>query len=194
MAQKLIQPINNARLTASYKWRDAYKRQFKATHYGQDMTGGPIVYAQGTGTVAFAGWDNVCGYVVGIVYKDCYSWYYKTVSDITGRYYHMADVRVKPGQRVTKDTRIGTVGNTGKYTTGAHLHVELDTDTKYPAYTPALTGNSNILKKGTRGAKDTTVDPMRWTHTKASAPDNQTIVAGYGSDWVDPRDAKLPKI
>ncbi|MBU5419594.1 M23 family metallopeptidase [Acetanaerobacterium sp. MSJ-12] len=194
MAQKLIQPINNARLTASYKWRDAYKRQFKATHYGQDMTGGPIVYAQGNGTVAFAGWDNVCGWVVGIVYKDCYSWYYKTVSDITGRYYHMADVRVKPGQRVTKDTRIGTVGNTGKYTTGAHLHVELDTDTKYPNYTPTLAGNSNILKKGTRGAKDTTVDPMRWTHTKASAPDNQTIVAGYGSDWVDPRDAKLPKI
>ena len=194
MAQKLIQPLNNARLTASYKWGSAYKRDFGGIHYGQDMTGGPIVYAQGNGTVAFAGWDNVCGYVVGIVYHDCVNHFEGGHRPLVGRYYHMADVRVKPGQRVTKDTRIGTVGNTGKYTTGAHLHVELDTDTKYPAYTPTLTGDSNILKKGTRGAKDTTVDPMRWTHTKASAPDNQTIVAGYGRDWVDPRDAKLPKI
>lgn len=194
MAQKLIQPINNARLTASYKWKDAYRKQFGGVHYGQDMTGGPIVYAQGNGTVAFAGWDNVCGYVVGIVYDDCVNHFDGGHRPLVGRYYHMSDVRVKKGQRVTKDTRIGTVGNTGKYTTGAHLHVELDTDTKYPAYTPTLTGDSNILKKGTRGAKDTTVDPMRWTHTKASAPDNQTIVAGYGRDWVDPRDAKLPKI
>ena len=40
MAQKLIQPINNARLTASYKWGSAYKRDFGGIHYGQDMTGG----------------------------------------------------------------------------------------------------------------------------------------------------------
>ncbi|MCB5940422.1 M23 family metallopeptidase [bacterium 210820-DFI.6.52] len=194
MAQRLIQPLNRARVTASYKWGGAYQREFGAPHYGQDMTGGPIVYAQGEGTVAFAGWDNVCGYVVGIVYDDCVNHFDGGHRPLVGRYYHMADVRVKKGQRVTKDTRIGTVGNTGKLTTGPHLHVEFDTDTRYPAYTPTLTGHSNLLKRGLRGAKDTTVDPMRVTHCKASGPDWQAIAAGYGREWVDPRDAQIPEI
>ena len=43
MAQKLIQPINRARLTASYKWGSAYQRDFGGVHYGQDMTGVPYV-------------------------------------------------------------------------------------------------------------------------------------------------------
>lgn len=194
MAQRLIQPLNRARVTASYKWGGAYQREFGALHYGQDMTGGPIVYAQGEGTVAFAGWDNVCGYVVGIVYDDCVNHFDGGHRPLVGRYYHMADVRVKKGQRVTKDTRIGTVGNTGKLTTGPHLHVEFDTDTRYPAYTPTLTGHSNLLKRGLRGARDTTVDPMRVTHCKASGPDWQAIAAGYGREWVDPRDAQIPEI
>lgn len=194
MAQRLIQPLNRARVTASYKWGGAYQREFGAPHYGQDMTGGPTVYAQGEGTVAFAGWDNICGYVVGIVYDDCVNHFDGGHRPLVGRYYHMADVRVKKGQRVTKDTRIGTVGNTGKLTTGPHLHVEFDTDTRYPAYTPTLTGHSNLLKRGLRGARDTTVDPMRVTHCKASGPDWQAIAAGYGRDWVDPRDAQIPEI
>lgn len=194
MAQRLIQPLNRARVTASYKWGGAYQREFGAPHYGQDMTGGPIVYAQGEGTVAFAGWDNVCGYVVGIVYDDCVNHFDGGHRPLVGRYYHMADVRVKKGQRVTKDTRIGTVGNTGKLTTGPHLHVEFDTDTRYPAYTPTLTGHSNLLKRGLRGVKDTTVDPMRVTHCKASGPDWQAIATGYGREWVDPRDAQIPEI
>ncbi len=194
MAQRLIQPLNRARVTASYKWGGAYQREFGAPHYGQDMTGGPIVYAQGEGRVAFAGWDNVCGYVVGIVYDDCVNHFDGGHRPLVGRYYHMADVRVQEGQRVNKDTRIGTVGNTGKLTTGPHLHVEFDTDTRYPAYTPTLTGHSNLLKRGLRGARDTTVDPMRVTHCKASGPDWQAIAAGYGRDWVDPRDAQIPEI
>ena len=194
MAQRLIQPLNRARVTASYKWGGAYQREFGAPHYGQDMTGGPTVYAQGEGTVAFAGWDNVCGYVVGIVYDDCVNHFDGGHRPLVGRYYHMADVRVKKGQRVTKDTRIGTVGNTGKLTTGPHLHVEFDTDTRYPAYTPTLTGHSNLLKRGLRGARDTTVDPMRVTYCKASGPDWQAIAAGSGREWVDPRDAQIPEI
>ncbi len=40
---------------------------------------------------------------------------------------------MKAGQKITKDTRLGLYGNTGA-STGDHLHIEIDTDTKYPNY------------------------------------------------------------
>ena len=40
--------------------------------------------------------------------------------------------------------------------------------------------------------RDTTVDPRRFLHVKATAPDYQSVQAANGEAWVDPRDAQLP--
>lgn len=44
------------------------------------------------------------------------------------------------GQKITKDTVLGTMGNTGIYSTGVHLHLEIDTDTneKYACWSPTV--------------------------------------------------------
>lgn len=194
MAQKLIQPVNKAKITVSYKWGTAYANNYGGTHYGQDMYGNSKVYAMGKGTVLAAGWDNVCGNVVIILYKDVYDHTNGKSYDVVVRYFHLASISVKAGQTVTKDTVCGIMGDTGKYVDGVHLHVEIDKDTSYYQYTPTLSGNSNLLKKGVRGSKDTTIDPRRVMHCKSSSPDNQTIQVVNNEKWCDPRDAQIPRI
>ena len=199
MAQKLIQPLNNAGITASYKWGTKYESSYGFTHYGQDLVGlfqtdPDAVYAQGSGIVAFAGWDNVCGNVVGIIYDEAVNHFDGGSYKVVGRYFHLASIKVSQGQRVTKDTQIGVVGATGQYVDGKHLHVEMDKDINYPNYTPTLSGDSNILKAGYRGSSDTSIDPMLMMHCKESHPDYQYIKVMNGSDWVDPRDAQIPHI
>lgn len=46
---------------------------------------------------------------------------------ITATYAHLSNVEVTVGQRVTKKTEIGSVGNTG-WATGNHLHLEIYID------------------------------------------------------------------
>ena len=100
---------------------------------------------------------------------------------------------VKIGDKVTKDTKIGIMGATGKYTAGVHLHLEADSDEAHYQYTPTLSGNTNVMKAGTRGAGDTTFNPAEVLYCKTSSPDNQTITRtmdGYTSE----EDVNTPKI
>ena len=48
--------------------------------------------------------------------------------DLAMLYYHLEKIYVEQGQEVTKDTKLGLYGNTGA-SSGAHLHIEIDTDT-----------------------------------------------------------------
>ena len=43
---------------------------------------------------------------------------------LESRYHHLGDIAVRPGQRLSKGERLGSIGETGK-TTGPHVHVEL---------------------------------------------------------------------
>ncbi|MBX9635245.1 MAG: M23 family metallopeptidase [Magnetospirillum sp.] len=87
-----------------------------AIHEGLDF-GAPIgtpVYATGEGVVTFAEpWDRY-GNTVEIDHGN----------GITTRYAHMSRIKVKDGQKVTRSTVIGLVGNTGR-STGSHLHYEV---------------------------------------------------------------------
>ena len=133
MAQKLILPINNTRITAGYK-NPNYKKEFGYNHYGMDLTDkdrkDTTIWGSGVGEVVEAGWSDSGGNVVVIAYKNC-ELPNGSVKDLVMRYYHLDSIKVSKGQKITKDTRIGVYGNTGA-SSGAHLHIEIDTDTKYP--------------------------------------------------------------
>lgn len=171
--QKLILPLNNCQVLCGYK-NEAYRKAWGRPHYGQDhwSSKDKIVWAMGSGEVMAAGFDNVYGGTAVVLYK---SVYLRTggAIDLVARCYHMSAVYVKAGQAVTTATKIGLMGNTGQYTSGEHLHVEFDTDTKWPCYTIEPKNNSNIMKKGS--GPDTTIDPAGVLYVKASAPDNQSV-------------------
>lgn len=173
MSQKLILPLNQTQVLCGYK-NEAYRKAWGRPHYGQDHWTGEdkTVWAMGNGEVIAAGFDNVYGNTAVVLYK---SVYLRTggVADLVARCYHMSAVYVKAGQQVTTATKIGLMGNTGQYTSGEHLHIEFDTDTKWPCYTIELKNDSNIMKRGT--GKDTTIDPAGVLYVKPTAPDNQTI-------------------
>ncbi len=199
MAQYLILPLNKAMLTAGYK-NENYKRKFGFKHYGFDLSNNVFdnrtLWGMGKGVVKACGFDRIFGNVVVVVYPDCYIPDAKDkeipsqnarVRDLTVRLYHMKTVYVNVGDRVTTATKLGIMGNTGKYTTGAHVHVEIDTDTKMPTYVPGLARDSNILKKGI----DSTLSPSKVLFIKPTAPDNQTLKYAAGI-YADRAEANLP--
>jgi murein DD-endopeptidase MepM/ murein hydrolase activator NlpD len=85
-------------------------------HEGVDL-GAPIgtpVYATGEGLVTLAEpWDRY-GNTVEVDHG----------SGIISRYAHLSRIKVKEGQRVSRSTVIGLVGNSGR-STGSHLHYEV---------------------------------------------------------------------
>lgn len=85
-------------------------------HEGVDF-GAPIgtpVYASGSGIVTKAEpWDRY-GNTIDIDHGN----------GVMSRYAHLSKIKVKVGQRVTRASMIGLVGNTGR-STGAHLHYEV---------------------------------------------------------------------
>lgn len=182
MSQKLILPINKCRITAGYKNAN-YTREFGYTHYGVDMTDKDrrdyTVYASGKGKVTHAGFNSSGGNVVVIVYRDCQLVNGNTC-DIVLRYFHLKSIKVKVGQNVNKDTIIGLYGNTG-YSSGAHLHLECDTDVNYPNYTPQIASSSSnaVLKKG---IASTLLNPTQVLWIKKTRPDYQSVVSsGYNT-------------
>ena len=82
---------------------------------------------------------------------------------------------------------IGVMGNTGKYTSGPHLHITLDTDTTHPCYEPGIAKSGEIIKKGV----DTTIDPADVLYIDRSW---QTIKNGAYAGWNSPGDYMLPDV
>lgn len=195
MAQKLILPINDTRVTASSK-TVAYLLRFGFAHYGVDMvsrSGNQTLYASGNGVVVAVGTDNVVGRTVVIRYYGAYNRTTGKYQDVIFRYFHLASIFVKAWQKVTKDTRIGYYGNTGSMKMGLHLHLEADTDTLYPLYSPTVK-NSNFLRGRALGANDKTMsNPLDWMYCKTSAPDRQSLT-GDNNLYVRVADRKLPSV
>ena len=197
MAQKLILPVNKAVVTASIK-TEAYKKDWNFVHYGLDMVsaaGNTTVYACGNGEVIKTGLDSMVGNTVVVKYHDAYNHKTGKSADLIVRIFHMASIAVKDGQKVNKDTVLGRYGSTGKYTSGAHLHMEVDTDTKHPFGTPSVgAGKTNIYYGTGYQANDKTMsNPTEWLHCKASAPDNQTW-ATRNNSYIRDEDKSIPMI
>lgn len=169
--QYLILPLDNCQITAGYK-NSTYQKRFGFTHYGVDLSfkgnSSRVLKAMGEGRVKLAGYDNIFGNTVVTVYPEVVvsSGY---VRDITVRLYHMESIDVTAGAKVKRGDMLGVMGNTGKYTTGTHVHVEIDSDTEYYNYGPGLAGDSNLIKAGV----DTTLDPFA------------VLVLGDGQSCID---------
>lgn len=86
-------------------------------HFGVDIVAPPkeSVVATLEGTVVFTGFDANVGYVIQIQHRNGFMSIYK----------HNAMLLKKIGDKVRTGEAIGIVGDTGKLSTGAHLHFEL---------------------------------------------------------------------
>lgn len=88
-----------------------------AVHPFIDITApaGSVVKATLDGTVIYDGWSEDTGYTIQIQHD----------GDIISIYKHNEKLLKKTGEKVTAGSPIALVGNTGKLTTGDHLHFEL---------------------------------------------------------------------
>lgn len=76
---------------------------------------GTMVYAVLDGTVIASYWNDDTGYVIQIQHSN----------DLVSIYKHNEQLLKKVGDKVTAGTPIAFVGNTGRLSTGPHLHFEL---------------------------------------------------------------------
>ena len=76
---------------------------------------GSVIKAVADGTVIYDGWSEDTGYTIQIQHG----------SNIISIYKHNQKILKKTGDKVSAGAPIALVGNTGKLTTGDHLHFEL---------------------------------------------------------------------
>lgn len=107
----LAMPVQSA-----FRYTSPFGRRWGRAHEGIDMAGpvGTPIYATGEGVVIFAGWQRGYGNLIKIQHE----------LGTETRYGHLSKIRVKAGQKVSRGSRIGDMGNTGR-STGSHLHYEV---------------------------------------------------------------------
>lgn len=191
--QKLILPMKYTKVTCGYK-NEAYYNEFKFNHYGMDVVnlrGDTKLYALGDGKVIAAGWDGPksnlrgagsgCGYVVVIEYDNVLPNNSKKTMNVICTYMHLSGMPlVKEGDSVTAKTLVGYYGQTGRYPTGPHLHIQFDSDTKWPLYCYGSGNEHKLLKKGTT---DSTIDPLDILYKGTG----QSIYCGKYTEYFDER-------
>jgi murein DD-endopeptidase MepM/ murein hydrolase activator NlpD len=93
------------------------KQDINSGHYGVDIVARPNsrVSSALDGTVIFSEWTMETGYVMVIQHDQ----------NIITCYKHNAELLKKQGEKVKAGEVIAIMGNTGKVTTGPHLHFEL---------------------------------------------------------------------
>ncbi len=187
--QKLLVPFKKQMLLCGYK-NPEYKKYWGYQHYGTDIStiqGGAgddhTVYASGDGTVAAAGKDNSLGWGIAVIYKDCLNHKTGEIYDLTARYMHMAECYVAVGQKVCADTALALEGKEG--TEDYHLHIEFDTDTDDPLFSPQVSKGHSFWKKGI----DTSVDPSLVMHTSG---ERVIVEPVYNPAWLNTEDFNIP--
>jgi murein DD-endopeptidase MepM/ murein hydrolase activator NlpD len=86
-------------------------------HFGIDLVSKPnaVISAVLKGTVIFSGWTMETGYVIYIQHQ----------TNLISVYKHNAELLKNTGNKVKAGEAIAIIGNTGKLSTGPHLHFEL---------------------------------------------------------------------
>jgi murein DD-endopeptidase MepM/ murein hydrolase activator NlpD len=93
------------------------KHDISIGHFGVDIVGklNSRISAALDGTVVFAGWTIDTGYVIYIQHEQ----------NLITVYRHNAELLKVQGDRVRAGEAIAIMGNSGKETTGPHLHFEM---------------------------------------------------------------------
>lgn len=201
MSQRLTLPLDDLRVTAAYK-TPAYLQYWGFQHYGYDCTSPTNqVLACGNGEVVAAGQDGASqtgptsrlGNVLVIVYRDVACNDGKT-RNLTCRMYHLAKILVAVGDKVERGQQVAVYGNTGANTTGAHLHIEFDSDIKFPTLAFGVSVGGNVINTRSEYAKagglvDSTIDPDKVWYIGPSQK-----MAAASSSWTDDSDIEAPAL
>ena len=101
---------------SAFRFTSGFGPRWGRMHNGTDFASsyGTPIYSTADGVVTHAGWLSGYGRLIKIQHE----------FGIETRYAHLAKIRVKKGQRVSRGERIGDMGNSGR-STGTHLHYEV---------------------------------------------------------------------
>lgn len=107
----LAMPVKN-----DFRFSSGFGPRWGRMHAGMDMAApsGTPIYATADGVVTFAGKMRGYGNIIKIQHE----------LGTETRFAHLSRIRVKVGQKVSRDALIGDMGNTGR-STGSHLHYEV---------------------------------------------------------------------
>ena len=135
-------PLANITLTSQYGKQRVYNGQPRAGHNGADIRAvtGTSVSAPFAGTVILTGFHYYAG---GSVYID-------SGNGVITVFFHLSEINVKQGERVSKGQIVAKSGATGRVT-GPHLHYSLVLAGQFVDPIPLLSTSINqMLKKGTQ--------------------------------------------
>lgn len=109
-------PLDYLIVSSGYGYRGDPSTGYSTFHYGLDFQAprGTTIYAAGSGTVTYAGWEGSYGYLVVINHGNGY----------VTMYAHCSSINVYVGQEIVKGEAIAGVGSTGR-STGNHLHFSI---------------------------------------------------------------------
>lgn len=190
-SEKAILPINNLRITCGYKTPN-YEL---GVHYGTDFTSSTSsrdVYAPFKMKIVAISNDATAtlGRTIVAVSVNAIDVHYgkaKGEHKLAVRMWHLASINVKVGDIVgPENAPIAVYGNTGKYTSGAHLHIEFDTDAANPTYTPSVIGPTGCVHAGTRApaSAETTIRAMDVLKVDAKGERGYKQTFGYEKDYA----------
>jgi len=152
---KLKLPLKYIKVTQYFGKNEVpfYKELGMIGHNGIDLKAyiGCELKAMQDGMILFAGYTQSGGNCI-------VNWNYK--NRLKTIYFHLSKIYVKEGDRVIIGEPLGKTGNTGKYTTGAHLHAGgKETDSR---------GNTINHNNGYNGAIDISkFFPKNWDRSNA---------------------------
>ncbi|MGR3635390.1 MAG: DUF5930 domain-containing protein [Shimia sp.] len=103
-------------LQSAFRYTSGFGMRWGRMHKGTDFAApyGTPIHVTADGVVSHAGWLSGYGRLIKV----------KHANGVETRYAHLAKIRVQEGQRVSRGTVIGDMGNSGR-STGTHLHYEV---------------------------------------------------------------------
>jgi len=104
------------RKTCGFGYGD--KTWYTAHHLGQD-------YTSAIGNKLYAPFDGIIKTTLTGEQGGLTIWYKPTNDNVIIRFMHLSAFKCKAGQKVKEGDLIGLTGNTGKSTTGEHVHIDI---------------------------------------------------------------------
>ncbi len=113
----LTNPLNDAVVTSKFGKREDPLNGTEKRHLGIDLCAaeGALIYAIMPGVVELAEMSPSFGNMVVLSHGN----------NVKSLYAHCKTLNVKKGEYINRGQAIGVIGNTGYYSTGTHLHLEL---------------------------------------------------------------------